>query len=363
MTRQQIDKIVAHRSLPNREHVTQIIETFISWVIVCEKFTYKIKRPVQFSFLNFSTIERRKNFCLQEYYLNRQLAGDMYVDVLPVTSGNGIMIGGDDEVIDYAVRMRTMDNNKLMCEMLAANKVTEAQIDDIAIVIARFHESARVRYTHANYDLTEKFDDIIKQRQFLSEYLSADEIDIIHYSVDTFRRLMMRLTPRLIKRVNLGFFRDCHGDLHSGNVFLMNRPIPFDRIEFDHELREIDVLNEIAFMCMDLEYFERPDLSQQFFETYNLIFPTVLTKEDEHLFLWYKAYRANVCAKVNSLKAEEEPDAEQRSKFISKARGYLEIMNIYLNQITFSVHGEIKEPVVSHYFAETKAKIGNAIRI
>src|SRR5690348_7184544 len=112
MTRQQIDKIVAHKALPHHEHVTQIIETFISWVIVCEKFTYKIKRPVQFSFLNFSTIEMRKNFCLQEYYLNRQLAGDMYVDVLPVTSGNGIMIGGDGEVIDYAVRMRTMDNNR-----------------------------------------------------------------------------------------------------------------------------------------------------------------------------------------------------------------------------------------------------------
>src|SRR5690242_21211574 len=122
--------------------------------------------------------------------------------------------------------------------------------------------------------------------------------------MNTFRRLMGKLTPRLIKRINLGFFRNCHGDLHSGNIFLMNKPILFDRIEFDQELREIDVLNEIAFMCMDLEHFGQAGFSQHFFETYNLIFPTVLTKEDEYLFMLYKAYRANVCAKLNSLKAQ-----------------------------------------------------------
>jgi uncharacterized protein len=349
MTRRQINKVVSHRAIPHHEHVNQIIETFISWIIVCENFTYKIKRPVQFSFLNFSTMERRKNFCLQEYYLNRRLAGDMYVDVLPVTSGSGIKIGGNGQVVDYAVRMKTMDNSKLMSELLTYKKVTEIQIKDLAVVMANFHRTTSVIYTHANFDLTEKFDDIAQQKEFLSRFMGGGEIDSIQRSIDTFRWLMIKLSPRLIKRVNLGFFRDCHGDLHSGNVFLMKKPIPFDRIEFDLGLREIDVLNEIAFMCMDLEYFDQADFSQLFFETYNLIFPAVLTKEDEHLFLLYKAYRANVCAKVNSLKAQGASNSEQKLNYVNKAKRYLKIMSAYLEGVNRNI---VDGCVFSHSFAE-----------
>ena len=348
MTREQIDKIITLRAVPHHENITRLIETFISWIIIGEKFTYKIKRPVEFSFLNFSTIERRKNFCLQEYYLNRQLAGDMYGDVVPVTSDNGIRIGGDGHVIDYSVKMQTMDNRKLMSELLPYKKVSKSQIDDLAMVVANFHASSPVLYTHVNYNLTGKFDDIAQQEKFLAEYMSREEIDTIQRSMDTFQQLMTKFTRRLIKRVNLGFFRDCHGDLHSGNIFLMNKPIPFDRVEFDHELREIDVLNEIAFMCMDLEYYDQPDLSQQFFEAYNLIFPSVLTKEDEHLFLLYKAYRANVCAKVNSLKAQGAADSQQKLSYLNKTKRYLKIMNVYLEEVNRCVNDHL----VSHRFVE-----------
>jgi aminoglycoside phosphotransferase family enzyme len=342
MIRKQIDKLASNCEFPHKEELIQIIETFISWVIICGGFTYKIKRPVHNSFLNFSTIERRKNCCLQEYYLNRQLAGDMYIDVLPVTEDYGLKIGGTGNVVDYALRMKTMDNSKLMSRLLPYDKVTSPQIDDLAAVIADFHSRTRVIYIHAKYDLTDQFNDIRGQIDFLANFLSAKIIESIQRAIDMFEMLSVKLTRRIIRRVNLGFFRDCHGDLHSANIFFMNKPIPFDRLEFNHDLREIDVLNEIAFMCMDLEYYDQPDLSKQFFETYNTLFPAVLTKEDEYLFLLYKAYRANVCAKVNSLKAQDTSFPQQRMDYLKKVTRYLRIMNIYLDAIKAGVLNSVR---------------------
>ena len=341
MTKQQIDRIVSHRAVPQKERVIETIETFISWVVICERFTYKIKRPVHFSFLDFSSIQRRKNFCLQEYYLNRQLAGDMYMDVLPITDNGDLKIGGNGDVIDYAVKMRTIDNSRLMNAMLLKGLVTEQHVEDLADTIADFHSGTRLIYNHANFNLMPKFNDLAGQTAFLSNYMSLNVIERMHESVTTFRLLFNKFTPRIMERVKLGFFRDCHGDLHSGNVFLMEKPIPFDRIEFDPELREIDVLNEVAFMCMDLEYFGRPDLSQLFFEKYNLLFPTVLTKEDEELFLLYKAYRANVCAKVNSLKAQSAFDPGHKQNYIKKGSRYLVAMNKYHDRVQRSVLGAV----------------------
>ncbi|MBL7696910.1 MAG: hypothetical protein JNK79_02085 [Chitinophagaceae bacterium] len=268
---------------------------------------------------------------MQEFYSNRQLAGDMYIDVLPVTkSNNTIEIGGKGRVIDYAVRMRTMDNRKLMNVMLPYGRVTVKQIDELAELIANFHSNARIIYTNASYDLTAKFNDFAGQIPFLSRNLSPEIIETIERSIVSFNRTSMRLTPRLIERVNLGFFRDCHGDLHSGNIYLMSKPVPFDRLEFDRQLREIDVLNEIAFLCMDLEHFEEPDLSKQFFETYNSCFPVVISKEDEDVFLLYRAYRANIFAKINSVKAQQAVDHRLMLTYLENVRRYVKAMGIYL---------------------------------
>jgi aminoglycoside phosphotransferase family enzyme len=338
MTRQQIDKIVSASGVPEKERVNEVIETFISWILICNKNTYKIKRPVKYSFLDFSTMERRKNLCLQELHLNKQLAGDMYIEVLPVVkSGDELSIGRNGEVIDYAVRMRTMDNNKLMNVLLPYGKVMDRQIQDLAHAIADFHLQSTPIYMHADYDLTGKFNDVTGQIPFLSSYISAEEIKVLKHSIESFNELTKLLTPRLIKRVNLGFIRNCHGDLHSGNIFLMDKPVPFDRIEFDPKLRQIDVLNEIAFLCMDLEHFEEPDLSKLFFETYNLRFPCVLNEEDEYLYMLYKAYRANVCAKVNSLKAQVASDHRLTLSYIENVRRYLRVMKIYLDYVGSSL--------------------------
>lgn len=134
-------------------------------------------------------------------------------------------------------------------------------------------------------------------------------------------------------RLKAGYFRDCHGDLHSRNIFLLPDPQPFDCIEFNDDYRHIDVLNEIAFLCMDLDAFGRHDLSELFFNSYNNLFPTAETKEDYLLFVYYKSYRSNIRAKVNSLRARSAINEAQQLLALKEAERYLRLMNSYINEL------------------------------
>jgi aminoglycoside phosphotransferase family enzyme len=336
MTRIQIDKIAAVAAVPGDEKVVKTIETLVSWVLVCKQFTYKIKRPVRFPFLDYSNPARRKNFCLQECYLNRRLAKDMYVDVLPVTrSGHDIRIDGDGEVIDYAIKMKTIDEEQLMDVKLARHDVALSDVEQLASMIAHFHLGAEVIYMHAEYHLTDRFKEIAEHIDLMRQFLDDEQLRDVSDAMATFEKVSAALTHRLIQRVNMGFFRDCHGDLHTGNIFLTENPLPFDCIEFDDSLRKIDVLNEIAFLCMDLEVHGEAELSQLFFETYNSRFPAVLCPEDEDIFILYKAYRANVLGKINMLKGD----------FV-KAKRYIKAMKTYIDFAAEKVMTKKEEAVI-----------------
>jgi aminoglycoside phosphotransferase family enzyme len=127
-----------------------------------------------------------------------------------------------------------------------------------------------------------------------------------------------------------GFVRDCHGDLHSRNIFFMPEPQPFDCIEFNDDFRKIDVLSEIAFLCMDLETFGRQDLADLFVAHYQSLYPAMQTKEDKLLFVYYKAYRANIRAKVNSLRAISAATTAQKKFALDEVYKYLLLMNDYM---------------------------------
>jgi len=136
----------------------------------------------------------------------------------------------------------------------------------------------------------------------------------------------------LISRLKAGFFRDCHGDLHSRNILLLPDPQLFDCIEFNDDVREIDVLNEVAFLCMDLDAFGRQEVSALFLKSYNELFCTIITGEDYRLFLYYKMYRANIRAKVNSLRACSTDNDGTRQILLREAEKYLKLIKIYLGQ-------------------------------
>ncbi len=335
MTETQIDKLLSKGIFPEASRQRNLVETHISWVIVCDRFVYKLKKPIKYSFLDFSTAELRKHFCERELELNQRFTKDIYLEVLPIYlfEGNYSVGGTAGTLVDYALKMRKLDPEKQMDVLVTKNKVTQTDIKNLAERIAEFHTNTTIINVKNVLDIKEKFNDLALEKEFLKKHIGLQSEDIINRAI-IFSDTFLEKNKELLKtRLTSGFFRDCHGDLHTRNIFLLPEPQPFDCIEFNDDYRRIDVLNEVAFLCMDLDALERKDLSEAFIANYNHFFPAMRTEEERRLFIYYKSYRANVRAKVNSLRAMSATDTKIKSKALDQARKYLELMESYMKRL------------------------------
>ena len=337
MIQEQINSLLLEGEFPEVSTERELIETHISWVFICHRFVYKIKKPIKYSFLDFSTLEKRKKYCEREIELNKRLTTGIYLDVVPVNKLNDhYKIGGKaGTVIEYAVRMFKMDRTKQMDRLLLQKKVTKSDIQNLAKKIAHFHGNTAIIEQKDVLDIQEKFNDLQAEKKYLKAQPNGDKYaSIIANAVKTSNTFLEKNKELLAERLRAGFFRDCHGDLHSRNIFLLPSPQPFDCIEFNDDYRQIDVLNEVAFLCMDLDAFGEKDLSELFMEYYNEFFPSMKSSEEHHLFVFYKAYRANVRAKVNSLRAKSAVNENARTKALFEVDKYLRLMESYLKTLS-----------------------------
>ncbi len=313
----------------------QIEETHISWVILTRKYAFKLKKPLKLSFLDFSKLSGRKKFCEQELMLNRRFS-KIYKSVLPVRYDRGTwyMGGKKGRVVDYAVQMKRMISSKRMDLLLRTGKVTRENIFALAEEIGSFHSRARI--------ITRAFDIVVARRTFndirtirlnILRHLGSRYSDFIDRSVRWSDSFLKAHKARIQERIRMGFLRDVHGDLHSGNIFLYKHPVLFDCIEFADSLRFIDVIAEIAFFCMDLDYYGYEQLAEIFLSEYNRCFPCILNREDERLLLYYECYRANVKAKVHMSSAEQALTRIDYSRHMQAVRGYLNLMKRYMNKV------------------------------
>jgi uncharacterized protein len=228
-----------------------------------------------------------------------------------------------------------MDRNKQMDMLLLNKKVRHSDIKNLAAKIAAFHKNADIIYKKDALEIQNKFNDLDEEKDYLREYLIIHSYNIICRAIDTSDNFIESNKNLLATRLNAGFFRDCHGDLHSRNIFLLPSPQPFDCIEFNDDYRQIDVLNEVAFLCMDLDAFERQDLSDLFISSYDNLFPSMKTDEDRRLFVYYKGYRANIRVKVNSLRARDAGNDAERKLPLAEANKYLGLMDGYMKALVF----------------------------
>ncbi|HWA35651.1 MAG TPA: hypothetical protein VG737_16025 [Cyclobacteriaceae bacterium] len=335
MTKSEIDALVRHGTFPDKASKRELVETHISWVILSRRFVYKIKKPVKYDFLDFSTLSRRRHFCHAEVNLNRRLAGGMYIDVLPVTqSEKGFAIGGIENTIDYAIRMKRMDDGKQMDVLLRDGKVSEQQIKALARTIAAFHQKAEVVRRFDLACLNKEFNDLAGEKEFLAKALGKWSYAAIENAISFSEAYLSDNRTLLTTRLREGLFRDVHGDLHTRNIFLLKRPVLFDCIEFNDEYRRIDVLSEVAFLCMDLDASGYEAFSDSLLMHYNHYFRAMRNESERRLFLYYKCYRANVRAKVNSLRARTLP-ASKRSGALRETSKYLRLVNGYIGQLSW----------------------------
>lgn len=291
----------------------RLVETHISYVVLAGRFAYKIKKAVNLGFLDFSSLEKRWRCCEEEVRLNRRLAPELYLDVIALTgTPSAPRIGGDGEAIEYAVRMRRFPQSGLLDRRLARNALEPDVIDALADRVAAFHEQAERCPRGTGYGspdvVREAMAENFRQlRRYLPGRMHAGLLDELErWSESAGAGLASMMNDRRLA----GWVRECHGDLHLGNVALVRGPpLIFDCIEFNPDLRWIDVVNEIAFMVMDMEERGRPDYAYRFLNRY-------LEGTGDYAGLpllgYYKVYRALVRAKVAAIRGGQEGQAASR---------------------------------------------------
>ncbi|UCE63224.1 MAG: AAA family ATPase [Nitrospirota bacterium] len=305
----------------------QILETHISWVLLTGPIAYKIKKPVNLGFVDFSTLERRRYFCGEELRLNRRLAPDVYLDMVAITGNvEAPEIGGVTTAIEYAVKMKQFPQQDLLTHLLHRGQLLAAHIDGLAKQISDFHAAIQV----AGPDIPFGFPDALEKPvlanfQYLppeaSSLIGEDRIEALRHWTE---REHDRNTESFVKRKSEGFIRECHGDLHLGNMALINDLVViFDCIEFNDTFRWIDVMSELAFIVMDLIDRGRPDYAYRLLNAY---LEHTGDYEGLAVFHYYLTYRAMVRAKVAGIRLEQEEKGGTESRSTeNELKGYLEL--------------------------------------
>lgn len=253
------------------------MQTHVSYVLLTGDYVYKLKKAVNFGFLDYSTLEKRHHFCQEEIRLNEKGAGSLYVGVVPLTQqGENFAIEGDGETVEYAVKMRQFPQSALLSDQFENGLIDEAKIRQLATTIANFHKATptdehvrtfgtipAIRQSiDENYDQTVDFvgGDTVATPQ------TNQQFDETKAYTDNFFETQQALFQ---KRLDQDKIRACHGDLHLGNICEWeNQIFLFDCIEFNEPFRFVDTMFDVAYIVMDLEVAGRSDLSNAFLNRY-----------------------------------------------------------------------------------------------
>lgn len=315
---------------PHNVQAFEVIETHISWVLLTGDYAYKIKKPVNFGFLDFTELSARKHFCEEELRLNQRLTDDLYLEVVPISgTEQDPVLAGTGEVIEYALKMRQFPQAQLLNAVQARGELTPQHIDDLAQRIARFHSQTPVvpsshplcSATAVMTPIRQNFEQI---RPMLSEQADLVQLEALEkWSEASFARL----APLIEQRAQNGMIRECHGDLHLGNATLLNNRVAlFDCIEFNEPFRLIDIASDAAFLAMDLEDRGLKSLASRFINGW-------LEHTGDYqavaLLNLYKSYRALVRAKVSLFRLGQEQDPVQQAVILRQYRSYADLAESY----------------------------------
>jgi aminoglycoside phosphotransferase family enzyme len=320
-----VEALMKRETYDEKTDRIELCQTHISFIFLADKLVYKVKKAVDFGFLDFSTLEKRRFFCEKELELNRRLCPDMYLEVVPINRAETIRIKGEGETVEYAVKMKRLPQDRIMTQLLDEGKVDENLIDNIAKIIADFHAKAETNAKISEFgslaaigvNWKENFD---QTEEYVGKTLSAKDFKQICERIETF---MHSNEPLFEKRIADGKIRDCHGDIHSGNIFVTDKIYIFDAIEFNERFRYADVASDVAFLAMDLEFRRRPDSSAFFVKNYLRYSGDA---EAAELLPFYKCYRAYVRGKVVGFRLND-PNIRVKEKRVAlkEAQAYFKL--------------------------------------
>jgi len=301
---------------PHPVAAVTVVETHISWILLAGDFAYKLKKAVDFGFLDFSSLEKRRFYCDEELRLNRRFSRDLYLEVLPITgTPEQPRLRGAGAVLEYAVRMRRFSQSGLLSHIADNHGLTAAHVDEIVTLVVDMHTRAGCTPPEPEAgspgDIRHWVDEnFVQIRQSLADPQESAPLEPLE---DWCGRAFAVLGAWFTERRRQGRVRECHGDLHLGNLALVDgRITPFDCIEFNPRLRWIDVISEVAFLIMDIQERGFPGLAFRFLNGY---LQQSGDYEGLRVLPWYLVYRAMVRAKVAALRHVQAGDPASRSEF------------------------------------------------
>lgn len=307
----------------------ELIETHISWVILTGPYAYKIKKPLNLGFLDFTRLEKRHFYCNEELRLNQRLAAGIYLDVIPITGTPELpVLNGKNKAIEYAVKMHQFPQAAQLDRLLESSGLDAEKMDAVAHLISDFHQQADRAKPDTHYgDLEHVYRPIKENFRLIRELIFDDKYlssltELEHFAQSKYALLK----PVFEQRKQEGFIRECHGDLHLRNLaWFQEGPLAFDCIEFNPDFRWIDTMSEVAFFVMDLQDRGQSQLAQRFLNSY-------LEDTGDYAGLavlpYYLCYRALVRAKIDLIRAQQSGESEQdvmKTDFLA----YLQLANSY----------------------------------
>jgi aminoglycoside phosphotransferase family enzyme len=326
-----IGALLKSQAYPHKPKKIELVQTQMSFILLTGEYVYKIKKPVNLGYLDYTTLEKRHFFCQQELELNRRLCPDAYLAVVPIAEEKGEpRIEGQGKAIEYAVKMKQLPQDRMMDVLLPSGQVTLEMVAGVAEKLMVFHQKAETnqkiaafgrldvirRNTDENFAQTEKY---------IGTSITAEQYRHIKNYTDNFMDSNASLFD---KRVREGKIRDCHGDLHAAHVCFTDDICIYDCIEFNDRFRYSDVALEIAFLAMDLDRYQQAGLSRHLVNTY-----VGLSHDEEFLKLlnFYKCYRAYVRGKVESFKLDDPLISQtEKAKALESAQGYFQLAESYV---------------------------------
>ncbi len=342
-----VEVLLIPEAYPHKPREVKLVQTQMSFLFLTGDYVYKVKKPVDLGYLDYTTLEKRHFFCHQEIELNRRLCPDAYLAVVPITMSlrgasepkprakrrgrsNLLCVEGEGKAIEYAVKMRQLPQERMMDVLLLKGQVTKEMVSRVAEKLTNFHRKAATNPEIAAFG---KLDTICRNcdenfsqtEKYIGVSISSGEYERIKSYTNNFINSNSSLFD---KRVSKGKVRDCHGDLHAAHICFTDDICIYDCIEFNDRFRYSDVASEVAFLAMDLDRYQRADLSRHLVNAY-----VELSQDEELLSLlnFYKCYRAYVRGKVESFKLDDPYIPEEvKGTILATAQGYFELAESYI---------------------------------
>lgn len=320
-----IQTLLAPASYDHSAAKVELVQTHISFVLLAGDFVYKFKKPVNFGFLDFSSLDKRKFCCQQELVLNRRLCPDIYLGLVAVTEEDGrYTLNGAGEVVEYGIKMKRMPEDRMMANLIREGAVDKSHIDALVSILAGFYQRAETNAQISQFgtaagvavNVLENFE---QTAGFIDQgALSRSQFE----AISSYAKQFLAKEERFQCRIDGGYIRDCHGDLYSANICLADQIYIYDCIEFNQRFRYCDVASDVAFLAMDLDYHNLPALSARFIDGF------IRATRDEGLrdmLDFYKCYRAYVRGKIGLFTAADPavPAAVQAANTANAARYFM----------------------------------------